>query len=220
MQGSVLLATAYLPPIEYIIQCLRFQKVLIERFETYPKQTYRNRCMIATANGLLHLSIPVKKPNGNHTITGDVEIDFSSRWNQVHWRAITSAYTQSPYFIHYCDALEPVFKDPPALLTEFNTELLKIVFRFLKTDLDLSSTTGYSASPLMITDLRQVIHPKQMASYPGKPLAFAEYTQTFCNKYSFIPNLSIIDLIFNEGPGALDYLLSNPLLQNDVFIHN
>jgi hypothetical protein len=209
MQGSVLLATAYLPPIEYIIQCLRYQKVLIEKFETYPKQTYRNRCVIATANGLLHLSVPIKKPNGNHTITGDVEIDFSSRWNQVHWRAITSAYTHSPYFMHYCDALEPIFKDPPRLLTEFNSELLKIVFRFLKTDPDLSYTSEYSVAPEMITDLRQVIHPKHTSEYPGKPSTFTEYTQTFSNKYSFIPNLSIIDLIFNEGPEALDYLAGN-----------
>jgi hypothetical protein len=209
MQGSVLLATAYLPPIEYIIQCLRFESVVIEQFETYPKQTYRNRCIIATANGLLHLSIPIKKPNGNHTLTRDIEIDFSGRWNQVHWRAITSAYTHSPYFMHYCDKFEVLYNDPPKLLQEFNSELLKLIFKLLKTDLDLSYTSEYTVNPDGIPDLREVIHPKHVVSYPEKPLSFIEYTQTFSNKYSFIPNLSIIDLLFNEGPGALDFLKSN-----------
>jgi hypothetical protein len=206
MQYPVLLSTAYLPPIEYIVQCLRFKKTLIEQFETYHKQTYRNRCTIATANGLFHLSIPIKKPNGNHTITRDVEIDFSGRWNQVHWRALASAYTHSPYFMHYRDALEPIFKDPPVRLIEFNTELLKIVFRYLKTDLDLSYTTEFVVDPETKNDFRQVIQPKHTIDYPGKPTVFPEYIQTFNNKFPFSPNLSIIDLIFNEGPAALDYL--------------
>jgi hypothetical protein len=206
MPYPVLLTTAYLPPIEYIIQCLRFKKILIEQFETYHKQTYRNRCTIATANGLLHLTIPIRKPNGNHTITRDIEIDFSGRWNQVHWRTLASAYTHSPYFMHYRDALEPIFKDPPMRLIEFNTELLKIVFRYLKTDLDLSYTTAFVVDPEIKNDFRQVIQPKLDVDYPGKPTVFPEYIQTFNNKFPFLPNLSIIDLIFNEGPDALDYL--------------
>jgi hypothetical protein len=206
MQNPVLLSTAYLPPIEYIIQCLRFQKVLIEQYETYQKQTYRNRCTIATANGLLHLSIPVKKVNGNHTLTKDIEIDFSNRWNQVHWRAIVSAYNYSPYFIHYRDPFESIFKNPPQLLTAFNDQLLNVVFKILKTDIDLSYTSDYAVIPDKMTDLRQAIQPKHDIAYPGKPSGFAEYTQTFNNKYSFFPNLSIIDLIFNEGPAAWDYL--------------
>ena len=209
MQNVVLLSTAYLPPIEYIIQCLRFQKVLIEQFETYQKQTYRNRCNIATANGLLQLSIPIKKVNGNHTITKDIEIDNSNRWNQIHWRAIASAYKHSPYFIHYCEPIESIFKNPPKLLTEFNMQLLDIVFKILKTDLDLSYTSKYEVIPDNITDFRKAIQPKHTISYTGKPSTFAEYTQTFNNKYSFIPNLSIIDLIFNEGPAAFDYLIDN-----------
>lgn len=209
MQSSVLLSTAYLPSIEYTIQCIRFQKVLIELFETYQKQSFRNRCTIATANGLLHLSVPIKKVNGNHTLTSEIEIDNSSRWNQVHWRAIAAAYTHSPYFIHYREPFESIFNHPPILLMELNTQLLKAVFKILKTDIDFSYTSEYTVIPKKITDLRQLIHPKHAIPYPGKPTGFTEYIQTFNNKYLFIPNLSIIDLIFNEGPAALDYLTNN-----------
>ena len=206
MQNTVLLSTAYLPTIEYILQCIRSQKVLIEQYETYQKQTYRNRCIIATANGLLHLSIPIKKPNGNHTITRDIEIDNGTRWNQVHWRAIASAYTHSPFYIHYQELFADVYKQPTKYLTDFNTQLLTIIFKILKTELSLSFTSEYRNLPDGLIDLRNAIHPKQEKDYPGKPLVFAEYTQTFSNKYAFIPNLSIIDLIFNEGPDAVDYL--------------
>jgi hypothetical protein len=209
MQSSVLLSTAYLPSIEYTIQCLRFQKVWIEQFETYQKQSFRNRCTIAAANGLLQLSIPIKKVNGNHTLTSEIEIDNSTRWNQIHWRSITSAYTHSPYFIHYSEPFESIFNNPPILLTELNTRLLKAVFKILKTEPDLNYTSEYTVIPEKITDLRQAIHPKHIIPYPGKPSGFAEYIQTFNNKYSFFPNLSIIDLIFNEGPAALDYLTDN-----------
>ena len=212
MQSTVLLSTAYLPPIEYIIQCLRFQKVLIEKFETYQKQTYRNRCTIATANGLLQLSIPIKKVNGNHTFTRDIELDNSSRWNQIHWRSIASAYTHSPYFMYYSEPFEYLFKNPPILLTELNTQLLKIVFKILKTDIDLQYTSEFTLIPDKMADLRKVIQSKHAISYPGKPSGYAEYIQTFNNKYDFFPNLSIIDLIFNEGPEALDYLTNNQLL--------
>ena len=209
MQSSVLLSTAYLPSLEYTIQCIRFQKVWIELFETYQKQSFRNRCSIATANGLFQLSIPIKKVNGNHTKTGEIEIDNSTGWNQIHWRSIASAYTHSPYFIHYRDPFESIFNNPPMLLTELNTQLLKVVFKILKTDVDFSYTSEYTAIPEKITDLRQLIHPKHANPYPGKPLRYAEYIQTFNNKYSFLPNLSIIDLIFNEGPAAIDYLTDN-----------
>ena len=212
MQSTVLLSTAYLPPIEYIIQCLRFQKVLIEQFETYQKQTYRNRCTIATANGLLQLSIPIRKVNGNHTCTRDIELDNSSRWNQIHWRAIASAYTHAPYFLYYSDPFEYLFKNPPILLTELNAELLKIVFKILKADIDFHYTTDFALIPDKMVDLRQAIQPKHEASYPGKPSGYAEYIQPFNNKFAFFPNLSIIDLIFNEGPEALEYLTNDQVL--------
>ena len=206
MEKPILLSTAYLPPIEYIIQCLHYKAINIELFETFPKQTYRNRCHIATANGILPLAIPVKKTNGNHTFTKDIVLETNNRWNIIHWRAIHSAYSHSPYFLYYGDAFEAIYKNPPQTLIEFNSALLNVVFKLLKVDVDIHFTTNFEPLNTQTADLRNMIHPKQALDYEGKPDHFKMYTQTFSNKYAFIPNLSIIDLLFNEGPSSLDYL--------------
>jgi hypothetical protein len=206
MENPILLSTAYLPPIEYIIQCLHHKTITIELFETFTKQTYRNRCHIATANGLLTLTIPVKKPNGNHTFTKDIILETNNRWNIIHWRAIHSAYSHSPYFLYYSDAFEAIFKNLPQTLIEFNTALLNVIFKLLKVEVDIQYTTDFVPINNLTTDLRNLIHPKQILEYPGKPVNFKIYTQTFNNKYAFIPNLSILDLLFNEGTSSFDYL--------------
>lgn len=206
MGNSILLSTAYLPPIEYIIQCLHYKNITIELFETFPKQTYRNRCHIATANGPLSLPIPVKKPNGNHTITRDIELETNNRWNIIHWRAIYSAYSHSPYFLYYGDAFEAIYRNPPKTLIEFNGALLNVVFKLLKVEVNIKYTNDFAPISNNITDLRNAIHPKQIVDYLGKPIHFEPYTQTFSNKYAFIPNLSIIDLLFNEGSSSLEYI--------------
>jgi hypothetical protein len=206
MDKLILFSTAYLPPIEYIIQCLHHKSITIELFETFAKQTYRNRCHIATANGLLQLTIPVKKINGNHTLTKDILLETNNRWNIIHWRAIHSAYSHSPYFLYYSDAFEAIYREPPQTLIEFNSALLNVVFKLLKVEVDIKYTSDFTPTTKEDTDLRNVIHPKLTSGYLGKPLQFKEYTQTFNNKYAFIRNLSIIDLLFNEGTSALDYL--------------
>lgn len=206
MENPILLSTAYLPPIEYIIQCLHHKTITIEVLETFAKQTYRNRCHIATANGILPLTIPVKKTNGNHTLTRDIVLETNNRWNIIHWRAIHSAYSHSPYFLYYGDAFEAIYRNPPQTLVEFNCALLNVIFKLLKVEVDIKYTNNFVPQPNLTTDLRNVIHPKQTPDYFGKPVHFKAYTQTFNNKYAFIPNLSIIDLLFNEGTSSLDYL--------------
>ncbi len=206
MDNQILLSTAYLPPIEYIIQCLHYKTITIELFESFAKQTYRNRCHIATANGLLPLIIPIKKPNGNHTLIKDITLETIGRWNIIHWRAIHSAYSHSPYFLYYSDAFEAIYRNPPQTLIEFNTDLLKVIFKLLKVEVEIRYTKDFAPINNEATDLRNLIRPKQTIDYSGKPLPFKEYTQTFYNKYAFIPNLSIIDLLFNEGTSSLTYL--------------
>ena len=160
MINLAILSTAYLPPIEYIIQCLQHKRIIIERYETFAKQTYRNRCHIATANGLLSLTIPIKKINGNHTTTKDIVLETNNRWNTIHWRAIHSAYSHSPYFLYYGDAFEAIYKNPPETLLEFNTTLLDQIFKLLKIEIEIKYTNDFAIIYDDVTDLRNAIHPK------------------------------------------------------------
>ena len=101
-----LFSTAYFPPISYVAAMLDKQVVVVEQYETFPKQTYRNRAVVATANGLLSLTVPVVRINGNHTYTKDMAICYNENWAVKHWRAIESAYNSSPYFLYYKDEVE------------------------------------------------------------------------------------------------------------------
>ncbi len=119
-EPTILLSTAYLPPVEYMALLLKYGNAIIEKEETYPKQTYRNRCSILTANGILNLSIPVSKPNGNNTKTKDISIINSSTWYTNHWRAMSSAYSGSPFFLYYKDYLQKFFIGKYDNLLEYN----------------------------------------------------------------------------------------------------
>ena len=199
---SVLLPTAYLPPISYFVALLNCDYILIEQYETYPKQTYRNRCEILTANEKLSLSIPVTKPDGNKTLTRDVDIFYGGQWQLNHWRAIKSAYLSSPYFIYYQDDFEIFYNEKHIHLLEFNTFLLKTLMRIIGLEKDINLTNEYVHQPDGIIDLRTVISPKK----PVKEFLFTPYTQVFSDRHSFNANLSIIDLLFNIGPDSLGYL--------------
>ncbi len=201
---EILVSTAYLPPIEYFANLIRFESCKIENFENYIKQTYRNRCNIITANGLLNLSIPVTKTNGNHTLTKDIRISSSCNWQINHWRAIESAYNKSPFFLYYRDELEKFFTQSFELLVDFNTELLKFLFKKTGISLEINFTNNFLPENTTINDVRYCIQPKQIR---GENI-FPHYYQVFEEKHGFIPNVSIIDLLFNEGPESKYYLES------------
>jgi hypothetical protein len=109
-KNSILLATAYLPPVQYFMAIVNADDVYIEKHETYHKQTFRNRCEIYTANGKLPLTIPVIKVNGNHTRIDEITISDQYKWQILHWRAIKIAYSNSPFFLYYKDDLSVFFK--------------------------------------------------------------------------------------------------------------
>ena len=182
--AKIVLSTAYLPPIEYFAYIVNAEEVFIELFETYPKQTYRNRCKIYTANGVLSLSIPVKNVSGNSTITKDIQISSLDNWQKNHWRAIESAYSASPYFMYFKDELEGFYTQSFESLVQFNTELLKQIFDFISFSTEISFTDDYAIESFKC--------PK--------------YYQVFDEKFGFQPNLSIIDLLFSEGPNTLSFL--------------
>lgn len=204
------MSTAYLPPIEYMAYLLTRENVIIEKEETYPKQTYRNRCCILTANGILNLSIPVSKPYGNNTKTKDVTIINSDRWFTNHWRTISSAYSGSPFFLYYKDEFQEFFTGSYNNLLEFNTKLTNELLTLIGINCkivysDSFLIPGQANLPL---DARYSINPKKEVESKN----FEEYTQVFSTKFNFIPNLSIIDLLFNLGPETRGYLKALPFL--------
>lgn len=201
-EASVLLPTASFPPISYFVLLTSGKKIFIEQMETFPKQTYRNRCEILTASGKLNLVVPVSKPGGNHTITKDVRLAYRERWNLHHWKSIQTAYRSSPYFNYYSDIIEPLFNRKYDTLTEYNLSALTILKKILDVDFDLEFTTDYLKDPGDIRDYRALFSPKQKMNNIFLP----EYPQVFSHKFGFTRDLSILDLIFNLGPQSIDYL--------------
>jgi len=203
----ILLPTAYLPPVEYFAWILSANRVSIEVHETYPKQTWRNRCRIAAANAPLNLSIPVEKPLGNHTPTGLITLSRHASWQRQHWKSIVSAYSKSAFFMYYSDLLEPFFSNkPPVRLFEWNSLLLNAMLRELEINTDIGITEVYTEAPEGIMNLRDVLSPKYRDVHRPVQEVFPPYFQGFSEKYGFVPNLSIIDLLFNLGPDTKEYL--------------
>lgn len=198
---SILLPTAYLPPISYISECLKADEIWLENHETYPKQTIRNHCVISGPNGRQVLSIPVHKPEGNHTKTKDIRLSDSG-WQKMHWRSILTAYSNSPYFLYYMDLLVPMFEKKQEFLVDFNELLLNQVLSILKTEKQLKSTNHFDSKVDNLHDYR-FLWVKKTGS---QTLNFPEYTQVFSGRNGFIADASIIDLIFNMGPEAFGYL--------------
>ena len=198
---NILLPTAYLPSINYIEECLRSETILLEAFETYTKQTYRNHCIIAGPNGKQRLTVPVNKINGNHTLTKDIRISYDQDWHKMHWRSIETAYNNSPFFLYYRDYYEPYYLKKYDFLIDLNLHLLETVFIILRVKRELEFTDEYQKDPSPVKRLRnEWIQKKSEMVHP-----FQKYTQVFESKIGFIPNLSIIDLIFNLGPEAVQY---------------
>ena len=201
-----LLSASYWPNLHYFYYVLKSETILIERFDHYQKQSFRNRTQILTANGVLDLSIPVTKISVKE-YTKDISISYSENWQSKHWRAITSAYKNSPYFDYFEDEIAVFYKLRYDNLLEYNLLQLKTVLKLLKLKKELFLTDSFEKIPLNKIDTRELIHPKfsfekdvLVVGLLNKP-----YYQTFENKFEFKPNLSILDLLFNKGLLTLDY---------------
>ena len=195
-----LFTTAYFPSISYMARFLAEDEPFVEIWETYHKQTYRNRCRVMTANGVESLSVPVVKVNGNHTMTKDVAISPIEPWQHIHSRCLESAYKAAPYFDHYYGYLEPIFETRFERLIDLNDAALQAVLKMLKVKKDIVHTTDYIREAE--NDLREAFSPKK----PAESNSFPEYYQVFSTKFPFAPDLSVLDLIFNDGPEAMTYL--------------
>lgn len=178
---------------------IRSESIQIEAHENYIKQSYRNRCHVLTAQGVQPLSIPVRHGNSKiKTPVTEIEIDYSQKWQLVHWRTIQAAYGRAPYFEFYSDYIKAIYERQPKYLFELNVELLKLYLKLLKLSRPLNFTEVYQTeAPANVLDLRNRIHPK---IYPDN-LHVKPYTQVFGKQ--FAPELSIIDLLFTQGPASL-----------------
>ena len=200
----ILISTAYLPPVQYMSKFLQGE-VHIEKYENYQKQSFRNRCCIYGANGIQCLVIPVKKNHGEKTPVTHVEVDFTMNWKGVHLKSIESAYRLSPFYEYYMDDIHELYAQQIPLLYDWNKHILKAVLQMLDLRVDFKETAQWEVSTAY-NDFRQSISPKSRLARPDSSFIPVPYQQVFIERYGFIPNLSIIDLLFNEGPQSLSIL--------------
>jgi hypothetical protein len=201
---SILIETAYMPPIDYMKEVIGADSIVIEAFETYTKQTCRNHCTIYGPNGMQTLTIPVIKVNGNHTLTRDIRISDHQPWQRTHWRSIETAYNNSPFFLFYQDLFAPYYERRFNFLIDFNLELLHLLLRIMKLNRIIRTSVEYVKSPSGIRDLRGILVQKRTEQSGQHP----RYIQVFESSHGFIPGLSVLDVIFNLGPESKDYICS------------
>lgn len=204
---TVLLSSLYLAPIQYYSKLFRSEEATIETDDNYQKQSYRNRCIIAAANGPLALSIPIEKPQELKCKMKEIKIADHGNWQHFHWNAIISAYNSSPFFEYYKDDFSLFYEKKTTYLFDHNEQLRTLICNLL----DIDTPTGYTSSfveqtPPNTTDLREAIHPKRDWHKTDQQFVAKPYYQVFAEKRPFIQNLSIIDLLFNMGNESRLYL--------------
>ena len=198
MLNNPVLPTAYLAPISYYAILLQQPNCSIELNEHFVKQSIRNRCEIYGANGKLRLTIPKERKGSSKTIISEIKISYKQNWQKEHWNAIVSTYNSSPFFEYYKDELQAIFEEKEAYLVDFNSKLQKVILSILQEEIEVKTTTEYLHKG-NFSDLRN--HNWELETQ-------AKYDQVFMEKHGFIPNLSILDLVFNLGPQSSEYLLN------------
>lgn len=198
-----LLPTAYLAPIQYFSKLKKYSDCIIEHFEHLPKQTYRSRCEIYSPNGTLTLSIPIVKRN-QRQVMKDVKIANDYDWQKLHWRSLEACYRSSPFFEFYEDDFYPFYHNKKFdYLIDLNEAVQQEIIKLLKLKTSYRFSTEYLKTYDNTDDYRNSISPKKVSNVDVDFIP-PVYMQVFENKLGFIPNLSIVDLLFNQGPRALE----------------
>lgn len=209
--NSVLLSSTYFGPVQWYQKLNRYDVCYLESHDNYVKQTYRNRCNIAMTNGVQALSIPVEKYDSLKCPMRDIRISDHANWRHLHWNALQSAYGESPFFEYYADDLHPFFTKKWTFLYDFNLEITMKMCQLLDIEPNIQETTTYVNTddlPLQMPqtiDLRDAIRPKH--PLPDDTFTPIPYYQVYAQKHGFLPNLSILDLLMNEGNEAVLYLM-------------
>ena len=208
---TVMLQTTYFGPVQWYQKLNSYDHCMIEQYDSYQKQTYRNRCIIATANGVQALTVPVSCDSVAGTdkcLVKDVRISDHNQWRRVHWNALQSAYSESPFFDYYADDFRPFFEQKYDFLIDFNEAIRQKVCELIDIHPDVEYTSSFLPPPSTLCpplkDFRDVIHakhPQPDADFKPRP-----YWQVFQHKHGFLPNLSILDLLFCMGPEAVYYI--------------
>lgn len=203
MHTSAIFPLFYLPPVNYFSALeANDYEFLMEKEEHFPKQTNRNRTKIYSPNGPLDLFLPVIKGSKYHTKVKDVRISYDFKWQRLHWLSLESCYRNSPYFEFYEDGLAHFYNTKYDFLFDYNLEILHWVFKQLKKTPELAFTTEYTKEIAPEKDYREKSLFKELEiSQPAKP-----YVQVFEDRNGFLPNMSIVDLLFSQGPQAKHYL--------------
>ena len=206
---SLLLPT-YFPSISHFVAMAQSEKIVFEMEDNFQKQTNRNRTYIYSPNGIQLLNIPVKHSKQIHQKTKDVKIETDFDWQKQHFKSLEAAYRSSPFFEYFEDEIHLVFEKKYTFLLDLNFEAMNIVSKCLRMKFDYETTTEYfhEVDSNTILDFRTLADGKKDAS------PFETYTQVFEEKHGFLNNLSILDLLFNEGRYALDYLKNQKIISD------
>lgn len=214
--SPILLSTAYFAPIHYYTRVVHHQKIYLERFEHFNKQTYRNRCVILGANGAIPLVVPVVKGRLKKIFIRDLQIAYNEDWQRNHWRTLFSAYNSSPFFEFYEDEIYPLFTEKKKFLFDLNNAINEVICELLEIENPMIHTDDFEKVPENTLNFRELISPKNKKQ-PDVQFQPEMYTQVFHERFGFVPNLSILDLLFNEGPNSVNVLQSS-LNKNKPFI--
>jgi hypothetical protein len=202
IEKGAVLPLFYLPPVEYFTELNIYNPdFVIEKHEHFPKQTYRNHANIYSPDGLLTLVVPVVKGSKVHTPMKDVKISYDFNWQRLHWMSLQGCYRRSAYFEYYEDELAIFYETKELFLFDLNEKLLRTLLKLLRIKASIHYTNSYEAAYPDRKDLRQGISSKKGSGFPQKP-----YYQLFEDRHGFLKNLSIVDLLFNQGPQSINYL--------------
>ncbi len=206
---NTLLHPTYFPSISHFAAMIQAEKIVFEVEDNFQKQTNRNRTYIYSPNGIQLLNIPIKHSKQNHQKTKDVQIEPDFDWQKQHFKSLEAAYRSSPFFEYFEDDIQPLFVKKHKFLMDLNFEVLETLTKCLRLKLDFSTTTEYFHEVDSITtkDYRFLANGKKDNH------VFDPYPQVFDDKHGFINNLSILDLLFNEGKFTIDYLKNQTLIK-------
>ncbi len=206
MNKNILLSTAYFGPVSYFSKFLSTGQVILEKHENYIKQTYRNRCLIYGPNGSIALTVPVKRGSFHKVAIKDLEIDNGKQWQKLHFKTIEASYKAAPFYEFYTDDLNGVIFSNTRYLWDLNIKILDLLLNLIGIRKDYSITTSYmnQEEETEVLDYRKKITPKNAG--PDPFFTPIPYPQVFGDRFGFIEDLSILDLLFNAGPESCGIL--------------